>query len=65
MGYSFCIIVCLTSNVKSVGLPAVAQWVKDLALPQLWWQWELLYAVGEAVKERKVENMEGVELLYF
>lgn len=39
--------------------------VKGLALPQLWWQWELLYAVGEAVKERKVKNMEGVELLYF
>ena len=51
-----------------MGVPAVAQWVKDLILQQLWWQvgtatllgslaWELPYAAGVAKnKKQKQKN---------
>ena len=43
-------------------IPSPVQWVKGFrALPKLWlrfssWPWELLYAVGVAIKKKKKER---------
>ena len=46
------------NSVTILGVPAVVQWVKGLALPQLSlglhpWPQELPYALGAAKKEKK------------